>query len=58
MPLVQSSSNKARSENIRREREAGKPAKQAEAIAYSVQRANDGSGRQVVNGGMAKGRHK
>lgn len=38
MPLVKSSSNKARSENIKREIAAGKPPKQAEAIAYSVQR--------------------
>ncbi|MFI2901452.1 NUDIX hydrolase [Klebsiella aerogenes] len=41
MPLIQGKSDKARSENIAIERNAGKPAKQAEAIAYSVQRAND-----------------
>lgn len=40
MPLVKSSSNKARSENIRREVEAGKPVKQAAAIAYAEQRRN------------------
>jgi hypothetical protein len=39
MPLKKSGSNKARSENIRREIKAGKPPKQAAAIAYSVQRA-------------------
>ncbi len=38
MPLVKSASKKARSKNIQREIEAGKPPKQAEAIAYSVQR--------------------
>lgn len=38
MPLVKSPSNKARSENIRRERKAGVPLAQAIAIAYSVQR--------------------
>lgn len=38
MPLVKSKSNKARSENIRREVHAGRPPVQAEAIAYSMQR--------------------
>ncbi len=38
MPLSEGKSDKARSENIEREIEAGKPPKQAEAIAYSVQR--------------------
>jgi len=38
MPLKQSPTDKARSENIRREIAAGKPVKQAEAIGYSVQR--------------------
>lgn len=38
MPLIEGKSDKARSENIAIERNAGKPAKQAEAIAYSVQR--------------------
>jgi hypothetical protein len=38
MPLKKSSSNAARSGNIRREVLAGKPVKQAAAIAYSVQR--------------------
>jgi predicted NAD-dependent protein-ADP-ribosyltransferase YbiA (DUF1768 family) len=38
MPLVKSASNKARSENIRREIKAGKKPKVAEAIGYSVQR--------------------
>jgi hypothetical protein len=40
MPLIHSSSKKAREENIRREIEAGKPIKQAVAIGYSVQRAS------------------
>jgi hypothetical protein len=38
MPLEKSTSDKARSVNIGREISAGKPPKQAEAIAYSVQR--------------------
>lgn len=38
MPLVRSRSRKAVSENIRRERAAGKPEKQAIAIALNVQR--------------------
>lgn len=38
MPLVKGASNKARSENIRREIKAGKPRDQAAAIAYRVQR--------------------
>ena len=38
MPLVKSASKQAISENIKREMHAGKPQKQAVAIAYSVQR--------------------
>lgn len=38
MPLKKSASKKAVSENIRREVEAGKPHKQAIAIALDVQR--------------------
>ena len=38
MPLVKSKSKKAFSENIKREIAAGKPQKQAVAIAYDVQR--------------------
>ena len=36
MPLIHSKSNKAFQENIRKEREAGKPENQAVAIAYNV----------------------
>lgn len=43
MPLTQSSSQKALKENIAREIAAGKDPKQAAAIAYSVQRKNDGA---------------
>lgn len=46
MPLIHSSSKKARETNIEREIEAGKPPKQAVAIGYSVQReAKKHSGR-------------
>lgn len=38
MPLIKSKSKSARSENIKREIDAGKPIKQAVAIGYSVQR--------------------
>lgn len=38
MPLVKSSSKAAREKNISREIAAGKPVKQAVAIAYSVQK--------------------
>jgi hypothetical protein len=38
MPLIKSSSNKARSENIREMIESGHPPKQAEAAAYENQR--------------------
>ena len=38
MPLVKSKSKKAVGENIRREMDAGKPQKQAVAIALNTQR--------------------
>lgn len=38
MPLKKSASKKAFSENVRKEMKAGKPQKQAVAIAYSVKR--------------------
>lgn len=38
MPLVKSKSKQAFGTNIKREMEAGKPQKQAVAIAYSVKR--------------------
>ncbi len=38
MPLIKSTSNKARSKNIATEIKAGKPRAQAAAIGYSVQR--------------------
>lgn len=42
MPLKKSASKKALGENIAAERRAGKPADQAAAIAYSVQRKAKG----------------
>lgn len=45
MPLVKSPSKKAVSENIRREVKAGKPQRQAIAIALSTQRQVKKSGR-------------
>lgn len=42
MPLIKSKSKKAVSQNIRTEMAAGKPQKQAVAIALSVQRKAKG----------------
>lgn len=42
MPLIQSSSKEALQKNIATEIEAGKDPKQASAIAYSIQKKNDG----------------
>lgn len=53
MPLVKSPSNAARSENIRREMDAGKPQNQAVAIGYSVQRQAAGG-----NKGRATQQHR
>jgi len=44
MPLIKSPSKKAVSENIRREMAAGRPQKQAVAIALSTQRRARGFG--------------
>jgi len=45
MPLVKSPSKKAFSTNVRREIAAGKPQKQAVAIAYSVRRSSNRKGK-------------
>ena len=45
MPLVKTSSKKAVGQNIRAERKAGKPQKQAVAIALSDQRRARAKGR-------------
>lgn len=44
MPLVNSTSKRARQTNIKREIDAGKPIKQAVAIGYSVQRRAESKG--------------
>jgi hypothetical protein len=49
MPLIKSPTKKARAENVRREIAAGKPPRQAVAIAYAVQRRA-----QRGRGGRAK----
>jgi len=43
MPLSSGTSNAAREENVKTELEAGKPPKQAVAIAYAKQRENKAS---------------
>lgn len=45
MPLKKSTSKKAFSDNVRAEVKAGKPQKQAVAIAYSVKRNAEGKKR-------------
>lgn len=45
MPLIKSSNDKAFKENVKREIEAGKPKKQAVAIAYSVKKEAKKKGR-------------
>lgn len=64
MPLVEGSSKAARSENIRREVEAGKPPKQAAAIAYSVARKHGAKdcgcgcgGKTILTGDAARHIH-
>lgn len=50
MPLIEGKSDKARSENIKKEIEAGKDPKQAAAIAYSVQRKAGGKDAKAKDG--------
>lgn len=54
MPLVKGTSKKAFSENVKTEMHAGKPQKQAVAIAYSVKRAAQS---KKKTGGKAKKHH-
>lgn len=51
MPLLQGKSKSAFEHNVRVERKAGKPLKQALAIAYDVKRRAQGK----AHGGMVKG---
>jgi hypothetical protein len=46
MPLVKSKSDKAFSKNVKAEIKAGKPQKQAVAIAYSVKRSAKPKGKK------------
>ena len=46
MPLIKSKSEKAFSKNVKAEMKAGKPQKQAVAIAYSVKRAAKPKGKK------------
>lgn len=58
MPLIQSKSKKAVGENIRREMDAGKPQKQAEAIAFNVKQKSSGSKSCGTSDGYMNGRKK
>ena len=46
MPLKKGTSQKTFSQNVKREMEAGKPQKQAVAIAYAVKRKAEGKGKK------------
>lgn len=55
MPLNEGKSDETRQENIQTEIEAGKPPKQAAAIAYGVQReAKDGLRATMDEGGTVR----
>ena len=47
MPLKKSTSNKAFGENVKAELDAGKPQKQAVAIAYAEKRKAQGPGKKA-----------
>lgn len=59
MPLTRSASKGALGKNIGREEAAGKPKRQAEAIAFSVQRkAKAGKERSTSDGHMVDAKKK
>lgn len=58
MPLIKSTSKKAFKTNIKKEIAAGKPPKQAVAIAYSEQRAAAKSGSKSKMTTKSKGKKK
>jgi hypothetical protein len=58
MPLVKSSSKKAVGTNVKREMEAGKPQKQAVAIALDVQRRAGGNVKPNPNKEKKMAKHK
>lgn len=49
MPLIQSASKKAIGKNIAKEKEAGKPQKQAVAIALNVAKKVVGKKRKIIS---------
>lgn len=54
MPLIKSTSKRAFTKNIEKERAAGKPIKQAVAIAYATQRAAAGKTKTSKSKGKTK----
>jgi hypothetical protein len=54
MPLIKSGSRQAMSQNIKTEMAAGKPQKQAVAIAYSVARRSKGGLDRLRPGGYRR----
>lgn len=56
MPLIKSKSDKAFSANVKKEIAAGRPQKQAVAIAYATQRAAKRGKRQASRAGELKTR--
>jgi hypothetical protein len=58
MPLIRSTSKKARQKNIRTEIDAGKPPEQAVAIGYSEQRQAAKHARKKRLNSWAEGKRK
>lgn len=56
MPLIKSKSKKAFGKNVEKEMDAGRPQKQALAIAYATQRR--AKGKKMAHGGSAESRQK
>ena len=58
MPLIKSKSKQAFKKNVQKEVDAGKPVKQALAIAYSTQRAAAKTSKSMSKTSKSKGKKK